>query len=154
MKRIILFFSMAVAVIFSTVLTSCEKEENIQYNYVCNTILADDVLVIYKNITITYEFPNGVKMTEDVKSSTLKKQHTSILPGPVRVTIEGEINEEAVKDEVDYTVGCQQDFTCNGELSSTTGIDIAKGKVLKNRHPHLSSLPAMVHTHVFRAVSK
>lgn len=107
------------------------------------------MLAIYSDITITYEFADGYKVTDKVSDGKITKSYTSKTFGPVKVQLNGTLNTSVVEELKSYPMGGSYSCDCNGHFKSSYSASTVMGRVLLAKYTNLSDVIAAHATFLF-----
>lgn len=157
MKKILFFAAMFVAVVCSTALMSCSSDDDddvkkpvpvpeFEFYYDITVELQNDVLSLYNDVTITYEFADGEVITESVTQATNKLKHHPQKSGRVKISINGKLNTSAVDESKSYSIGVGYSVNTIGNSEEYFEKSEPTGKEVLEYVKNLKDLPCMSRT--------
>lgn len=157
MKKILFFAAMFVVALCSTALISCgndsrvddpkEEEKPHNYGFNLNAKLADDILKVYKDVTVTIEIPGEEPQTIAVTKSEISATGKGQKGGTVKVTFNGTLRTDIVEDATDYNTSVTIYVSYGGNSTTKELTSSSFGSQLKEHYTQLSNILGMKFTY-------
>lgn len=150
MKKILFFAVMFCVALSTTMLVSCggdddEDEPKGDNTFRCTVQFSDDLLNLYKDVSVVFKFEDGTEISGDVAGKIVTFERKLTKTEDVVVLMEGTLREDVVEDAKSYTIVAQivgklNNITCQRTGGFTTTI---AGTALKAKAQKMSGLPGI-----------
>lgn len=154
-RSIILFTAFLCLIVGSTLLVSCNKEDDDKrleindYGYISQITISDDVVRMYSDISATFEYPDGTTRNVKPIANEIIDRYVSKEYGNVLVSIEGNLRTDVVDGEKPYRIEFHHLCKCGAVVLFNDFESTLKGSVLNDKYPKLSSFSGTKHSFVF-----
>ena len=146
MKKILFFAVMFCVALSSAMLVSCGGDDDIDEPkgdnmFKCSIKFTDDLLDLYKDVSVVFKFQDGTEFSGNVTANTVTVEHKMDKTQDVVVIIDGTLIEDKVDEAKAYNVRATIAGVYNDMTSATiAGFASVQGKAIKDKAHKLSDM--------------